>query len=70
MWVCGQRQAPAVLQTGKRLGTHRRECWVGPRAGLNGCEKCRPHRDSIPAERPARNKSLYRLSYPGPEAQN
>jgi len=23
--------------------------WVGPRAGLEGCGKSRPHRDSIPA---------------------
>jgi hypothetical protein len=35
--------------------------WVVPRAGLDGCEKCRPHRDSI---RPARSESPYRLRYP------
>jgi hypothetical protein len=36
---------------------------VGPRVGLDVCEKSRPHRDSIP-NRPARSQSLYRLSYP------
>ena len=36
---------------------------VGARAGLDRCRKSRPHRDSIP-DRPARNQSLYRLSYP------
>jgi hypothetical protein len=70
MGVGGQRHAPAAVQPGKRRSTHRRGCWVGPREGLNGCEKFRPHRDSIPADRPARSKSLYQLSYSGPEAKN
>jgi len=38
---------------------------VGSRAGLDGCGKARPRRDSIP-DRPARRESLYRLSYPCP----
>jgi hypothetical protein len=38
---------------------------VGPRAGLDGCGKCRLYRDSIP-DRPARSASLCRLSYPDP----
>ena len=33
---------------GKRPGTHYTGGWVGPRDGLNGCGKSRPHRDSIP----------------------
>jgi hypothetical protein len=40
---------------------------VGPKAGVEVCEKSRPHRDSIP-DHPARSQSLYRLSYPGPLA--
>ena len=36
-------------------GTDRTEGWVGPRAGLAGCGKSRPHRDSIP-DRPARSE--------------
>ena len=36
---------------------------MGPRAGLDGGGKSRPHRDLIPG--PARSESLYRLSYPG-----
>jgi hypothetical protein len=32
----------------KRPGTHCIGGWVGPRAGLDGCEKSRPHQDSIP----------------------
>jgi hypothetical protein len=31
-----------------RPGTHCTGGWVGPRAGLDVCEKSRPHRDSIP----------------------
>jgi hypothetical protein len=32
----------------ERPGTHCTVDWVGPRAGLDGCGVCRPHRDSIP----------------------
>ena len=35
---------------------------MGSRAGLEGCVKSRPHRDSIP-DRSASSQSLYRLSY-------
>jgi hypothetical protein len=48
MGVGGQRHAPAALSPGKRLGTHCKEGWLGPRASLDGCGKSRPHRDSIP----------------------
>ena len=34
--------------TPERPGTHCIGGWVGPRAGLDGCGKSRPHRDSIP----------------------
>ena len=40
----GQRHAPAALPPGKRPGTHCIGGWVGPRAGLEGCGKCRLHR--------------------------
>jgi hypothetical protein len=36
---------------------------VGPRAGLDRCGKSRPTGIRSP-DRPARNQSLYRLSYP------
>ena len=55
MGVGVQRQAPAALSPGKTWFP----CtggWVGPMAGLDGCEKYRLHRDSI---RPARSKSLH-----------
>jgi hypothetical protein len=65
MRVGGQLHAPAALPPGKRPGTHCIGGWVGPRAGLDGYEKSRPHLDSIP-DRPARNESLYGLRYPGP----
>ena len=39
--------------------------WVGPRAGLDGCRKSHPHRNSIPYC-PARSQSLYRLRYLAP----
>ena len=32
----------------ERPGNHCIGGWVGPRAGLDGCGKSRPHRDSIP----------------------
>ena len=46
--VGGQRHAPAALPPGKKPGTHCIGGWVGPRAGLDRCEKSRPQRDSIP----------------------
>ena len=38
----GQRHVPVAVSQGKRPGTHCIEGWVGPRAGLDGCEKSRP----------------------------
>jgi hypothetical protein len=47
MEVGGQRHAPVTLPPGMTqyplYGG-----WVGPKAGLDGCGKSRPHRDSIP----------------------
>ena len=48
MGVGDQRHAPADLPPGKRAGSHYTGGWVGPRAGLDGCEKYCPYRDSIP----------------------
>ena len=48
MWVGIQHHALAALPTGERPGTHRIGGWVGSRAGLDGCGKFRPYRDSIP----------------------
>ena len=45
--VGGRRHAPAALAR-KRPGTHCTGGRVGPRAGLDGCRKYLPHRDSIP----------------------
>jgi hypothetical protein len=47
MRVGGQLHAPAALPPGKRTGILCIGGWVGPRAGLDGCGKSRPHRDSI-----------------------
>ena len=38
---------------------------MGPRAGLDGCGKSRPHRDSIPGPS-SPSESLYGLCYPIP----
>jgi len=46
--VGGQRQAPAAFSPRKGHGTHCIGGWVGPSAGLDGYEKSRPQRDSIP----------------------
>jgi hypothetical protein len=39
---------PRPLYPREWPGTHCTGGWVGPRAGLDGCWKSRPHRDSIP----------------------
>ena len=48
MGVGGQRHAPAALPWGKIPGAHFIGDWEGPRAGLDGFEKSRPIRKSIP----------------------
>jgi hypothetical protein len=57
-WSASQ---PGRLNSGKqtRYPLYRRS--VGPRAGLDGCGKSHPYRDSIP-DRPTLSESLYRLS--------
>jgi hypothetical protein len=45
--VGGQGHGPAAVPPGKRPGTHCTGGRVGPRAGLDGCGKSRPHRKSI-----------------------
>jgi hypothetical protein len=40
--------APRPLYPRERPGTHCIGGWVGPRAGLDVCEKSRLHRDSVP----------------------
>jgi hypothetical protein len=47
MDVGGYRHAPAALPPGKKQDTHFIGVWVGPRAGLDGCGKFIPQRDSI-----------------------
>jgi hypothetical protein len=45
-WVINN--TPRPLYPWERPGTHCIGGWVGSRAGLDGCEKPLPHRDSIP----------------------
>jgi hypothetical protein len=44
-WVVST--TPRPLYPREIPGTHCTGGWVGPRAGLDVCEKFRPHRDSI-----------------------
>ena len=44
----GSAPRPGRFTPGERSGTHCTGCWLGPRAGLDGCGKSRLHRDSIP----------------------
>ena len=66
MGVGNQRYATTALPPGKKSGTHCIGGLVGPRAGLDGCEKSRPPNEIRSPDGPARSESLYRLSYPGP----
>jgi len=65
MVVGGQRYAPAAIYPQERPGTNCTGGWVGPRAGLDGCGKSRPYRDSIP-DRPARSSVAIPTELPGP----
>jgi hypothetical protein len=47
-WGWMVNTTPRPLYPQERLGTHCIGGWVGPRAGLDVCEKSRPHGDSIP----------------------
>jgi hypothetical protein len=60
-WVV--RTTPRPLHPRERSGTHCTGGWVGPRAGLNVCEKYRFTGIRSP-DRLARCQSLYRLSCP------
>jgi hypothetical protein len=53
----------------ERPGSHWIGGWMGPRAGLDGCEKFHLHQDWSP-DNPAYGDSLYRLHYLGPVANN
>jgi hypothetical protein len=48
MGVGGQLHAPAALPPIKKPGTGFKGDQVGPVAGLDGCGKSRPHRESTP----------------------
>jgi hypothetical protein len=45
MGMGGKLHASVALPPGLTPGTHCIGGWVGPRAGLDGCEQSRPHRD-------------------------
>jgi hypothetical protein len=64
-WVVNSTPRP-LYPLGKRPGTHCTGAWAGPRARVKGCEKFRPHQDSIPGPS-TRSESLYRLRYRGPQ---
>jgi hypothetical protein len=64
MGVGNKSHSPVVLPPGKKPGAHCIGRWVGPRAGLDGCGKSRPHHGIRYPDRPARSQPLYRLRYP------
>ena len=60
---------PRPLYPQERPGADCTGGWVDPRAGLDGCGKSRPHRDSIPGPS-SPYESLYRLSSPDYSSSN
>ena len=65
MGVRGQRHAPAALPSGHaRYPSYRR--LGGPQGLYERVRKISTPTDIRSPDRPARSKSLYRLSYPGP----
>jgi hypothetical protein len=60
-WVFSTTPRPLYLR--ERPGTHYTGGWVGLRADLDVWKKLAPTGIRSP-DRPARNQSLYRLSYP------
>ena len=56
-WVVSA--TPRPLYPWERPGTHCTGGWVGHRAGLDGCGKFRPHRNSIPGP-----SNPYRVAIP------
>jgi hypothetical protein len=58
-WVVST--TPLPLYRRENPGTHCTGGWVGPRAGLDVCEKSRPSTGIRSPERPARSQSLYWL---------
>jgi hypothetical protein len=78
--VDGQHHVHAVLPR-ERPGTHCTGGWVGRKAGLEVCEKSRPHRDSIPGKSNtytpitfnvtiSQSVALHRLTNPPPPPNN
>jgi hypothetical protein len=66
--VGGQRHAPAALPPGKtRYPLYRR--LGGPQGRPGRVRKISPPTGIRSPDRPARSKSLYRLSYPGPHCE-
>jgi hypothetical protein len=61
VWVVSTTPRPLYPQ--EIPGTHCTGGWVGPRAGLDVCEKSCPTGIRSP-DHPARSQSLYRLCYP------
>ena len=62
-WVVNT--TPRPLYPREQPGAHCIGGWVGPRAGLDGCGKSRPHRDSILGLTVC-SEYTHQLRYPGP----
>ena len=62
VWV--MRATPWSFYTREEPGTYHAGGWLGLGAGLEGQQKPRPQRNSIPGQS-TRSQSLYQLSYPG-----
>ena len=63
MGMAGQRHASAALPPGRGPDTHYTGCWVGPRAGLDGCGKSHPPTGIRTPACPGANTANFHFSY-------
>ena len=65
-WVVNDTHRPLYTRERTQVPNEQEAGWA-PGTGLDGCGKSRLHTGIRSPDRPARNESLYRQTYPGPK---